>query len=239
MRQRPPPPPTTGTESNTMNYSTDSGERPGNVSSAGKVARLPQIVAHLLTIRFCEVQQSGGRTTDRCQWVYSPPIGAEVVGPVVSPRIVMTSALMSETNRSTSHISSNSASSSGVNTPCWLRPRSSCARAAAGPVGRNCRISLAVGWRARKEITSRRRLEVPDQPRRNPRAIISPRRSRSGSNCWASLSGISMVNRMIQRLTQSAEPVKSRGEPVPDDFKGRQQSGMALHKQICVSVYKS
>jgi len=110
----------------------------------------------------------------------------------LEPRL-WTSALMSETNRSTSQISSSSASSSAVNAPARLRSRSSCARATVGADGRNSRISPAVGCRARNEITSRRRPEEPDHPRRNPRAIISPRRSRSGSSCRASLSGISMV----------------------------------------------
>jgi hypothetical protein len=42
--------------------------------------------------------------------------------------------------------------------------------------------------------------------------MISPRRSRSGSNCWASLSGISMVICIDPRLTRAATPVKPHEE---------------------------
>jgi hypothetical protein len=42
--------------------------------------------------------------------------------------------------------------------------------------------------------------------------MISARRSRSGSNCWASLSGISMVSCMEVRLDRCANSVK-RGSP--------------------------
>lgn len=121
-----------------------------------------------------------------------------------------TSALISETKRSTSQISSSSASSTAVRAPSWLRRRSSCARAAALGDGRNLMISLAAGRRARNEITSRRRPELRVQVRLNPRAIISATRSRSGSNCCASCSGISMVTCMIYRLRQSLRPVKLR-----------------------------
>jgi len=119
-----------------------------------------------------------------------------------------TSAFMREMNRSSSHISSSSASSSGVSAPSWFRPSSSCARKEICSEGRNWRISSVAGRRAKKEMTSRRRLEVPDQLRRNPRAIISASRSRWGSSCLANLSGISIVNCITPSLTCPGSVVK-------------------------------
>ena len=121
------------------------------------------------------------------------------------------SALMSETNRSTSHISPGSASCPAVKALSWLRVGSSCARANADADGRNSRSSPAVGWRARNEITSGRKPEEPDQPPRDPRAMISPNLSCSGSGCRASLSGISIVNCIISSLTGLASNVQHRG----------------------------
>jgi hypothetical protein len=43
--------------------------------------------------------------------------------------------------------------------------------------------------------------------------MISPSRSRSGSNCWASLSGISMVNCIALSLTDVSRSVKPGGSP--------------------------
>jgi len=56
-------------------------------------------------------------------------------------RCASTSALISATNRSSSHISSSSASSTAVNAPSWLRRSNSWARAAACSDGRNAMIS--------------------------------------------------------------------------------------------------
>jgi hypothetical protein len=130
-----------------------------------------------------------------------------------APRWARTSALMSETNRSTSQISSSSASSSSVNVPSRFCCSSCSARANAASEGRNAMISSAVGCRAKKEITSRRRPEVADQLRRNPRAMISVKRPRSGSNCLARLSGISMVNCISPMLARPRAMVKSGSLP--------------------------
>jgi len=189
-------------------------------------ARAPQVVPRLLAVRVAEFTATPGPFSNGG----SEGGGNPRLAHAAVERCASTSALMSETNRSTSHISSSSASSAGVNAPSWLRRRSSCARAATCSDGRNSTISSAAGRRARKEITSRRRLELPDQVCRNPRAIISASRSRSGSNCRANWSGISMVNRMKGRLTQRADPVKPRDEPVRGDSDG-QRSGMRLYEQ--------
>lgn len=122
-----------------------------------------------------------------------------------------TSALMRETNRSTSQISSSSASSCGVRAPASFRPRSFCARALARGDGRNFKISSRVGRRARNEMTSRRRPLELDQPRRNSRAMISFSRSRSGSNFRARSSGISMVNCIALSVAEAASSVKPAG----------------------------
>ena len=143
----------------------------------------------------------------------SEPGGNPRLAHAADERRANTSALMSETNRSTSHSSSNSASSSGVNAPSWLRLRSSCARAEARSDGLNSMISSSAGRRARNEITSRRRPEFPNHVRRSPRAIISGSRSRSGSSCLASFSGISMVICMSRRVAHLAGRVKPREEP--------------------------
>ena len=117
---------------------------------------------------------------------------------------------VNDTNRSTSQISSSSASSAGVRFPTRLRQSNSCARAAAGSDGWKSMISLAAGRRAKNEITSRRKLELCVQVRRSPRAMISATRSRSGSNCRANCSGISMVTCMIRRLRHNTHKVKLR-----------------------------
>jgi hypothetical protein len=64
------------------------------------------------------------------------------------------------------------------------------------------------GSEGKKDIISRRSPEAPDQLRRNPRAMISARRSCSGSNCFARLSGISIVHCMIQSLSRVEGSVK-------------------------------
>jgi len=124
-------------------------------------------------------------------------------------RRASTSALMSDTKRSNSHISSNSACSAEFNVPSRLCCRSSCARAVARSEGRNAMISSAEGCRARKEITSRRSADPADQVCRSPRAMISARRSRSGPNSRASWSGMSMVTCIGRRLAESGV----RGKP--------------------------
>jgi len=121
-----------------------------------------------------------------------------------------TSALISDTNRSMSQISSSSASSAGVRFPAWLRRSNSWARAAAGSDGWKPIISLAAGRRAKNEITSRRKPEFRVQVRRSPRARMSATRSPSGSNCRANCSGISMVTCMTQSLRHNTQQVKLR-----------------------------
>ena len=166
--------------------------------SARVVTCLPQPLPCLQPVRIAEVQHGG------------PESGRNpCLAHAAAARRASTSALMSETNRSTSHASSSSASSSDVNAPSWLRRRSSCAHAEARSDGRNSMISFSAGRRARKEMTSCRKAELPDQVRRRPRAIISATRSRSGSNCLASLSGISMVICISQTLTDLVSGVKS------------------------------
>ncbi len=85
-------------------------------------------------------------------------------------RCASTSALSNATNRSTSHISSSSASFLGINAPSRLRASNSWTRSAASSEGRKAMISSPEGWRVKKEITSRGRADPADHVRRNPRA---------------------------------------------------------------------
>lgn len=75
-------------------------------------------------------------------------------------------------------------------------------------------ISSPDGWRARNEMTSLRSVEPADQVRRNPRAMISARCSRSGSNWLANWSGISIVRCMGGRVDQRSGLVKPDGAVV-------------------------
>ena len=162
---------------------------------SGQIASgFPQLSPRRFTVGLVEV---GSQCSGNPRLAHAP-----------AKRCASTSALMSETKRSTSQISSNSDSSSGVNPPSWFRSINSCARAAACSEGRNAMISSAAGRRARNEMTSRRKLELPNQLRRNPRKIISPRRSRSAPNCPANWSGMSMVNCTALSLVDIGSSVK-------------------------------
>ena len=153
----------------------------------------PQIAARLLAVRFVSCRSGDTRLAHA-----APDCCAG------------TSALISDTNRSISQISSSSASSAGIRFPAWLRRSNSWARAAAGSDGWKPIISLAAGRRAKKKITSRRKLELRVQVRRSPRSMMSATRSPSGSNCRANCSGISMVTCMIQSLRHNTHQVKLR-----------------------------